>query len=107
MTLSGFLNAIDGVASSEGQIVIMTTNYKDRLDSAAIRPGRTDVKVELGNATKSQAKRIFLRFFPGEDDLADAFSASIQDGRHSMAEIQGHLISHRESAIDAASWLIS
>lgn len=107
MTLSGFLNAIDGVASSEGQIVVMTTNYKERLDSAVIRPGRTDVKVELGNATKSQAKRIFLRFFPGEDDLANAFAASIQDEKHSMAEIQGHLISHRESAIDAASWLIS
>lgn len=106
MTLSGFLNAIDGVASSEGQIVVMTTNYKDKLDSAVIRPGRTDVKVKLGNATKSQAKRIFLRFFPGEDDLAAVFSCRITDGKHSMAEIQGHLIAHRDSAIDAASLLI-
>jgi len=106
MTLSGFLNAIDGVASSEGQIVVMTTNYKDRLDPAAIRPGRTDVKIEFGNATKNQAKRIFLRFFPHELDLADAFSASIVDGKHSMAEIQGHLIAHRESAVDAACHLL-
>lgn len=102
LTLSGLLNAIDGVASSEGQIVVMTTNYKDSLDSAIIRPGRTDVRVELGNATQSQARRIFLRFFPNELDLAEHFSKSIEDGKHSMASLQGHLIRYRESATEAA-----
>lgn len=101
LTLSGLLNAIDGVASSEGQIVIMTTNYKDNLDSAIVRPGRADVKLEFKNATKSQAKRLFLRFFPGEHDLADEFSGQIIDGKHSMAEVQGHLIFYRESAHEA------
>lgn len=28
LTFSGFLNAIDGVRSQEGRIIIMTTNYK-------------------------------------------------------------------------------
>ena len=40
VTLSGLLNALDGVASSEGRIVFMPTNYVDRLDPALIRPGR-------------------------------------------------------------------
>lgn len=30
VTLSGFLNVLDGVASTEGRILFMTTNYKDR-----------------------------------------------------------------------------
>lgn len=30
VTLSGVLNAIDGVVSSERRIVFMTTNYVDR-----------------------------------------------------------------------------
>ena len=36
------LNAIDGVGSHEGQILIMTTNHITRLDEALIRPGRVD-----------------------------------------------------------------
>ena len=40
LTLSGVLNAIDGVESSEAQIMIMTTNFKEHLDPALIRPGR-------------------------------------------------------------------
>ena len=44
LTLSGLLNAIDGVTSSEGRIVFMTTNYVDKLDPALIRPGRVDFR---------------------------------------------------------------
>ena len=44
LTLSGLLNAIDGVTSSEGRIVFMTTNYVDKLDPALIRPGRVDYR---------------------------------------------------------------
>jgi chaperone BCS1 len=40
LTLSGILNAIDGVESVESQIMIMTTNFKEHLDPALIRPGR-------------------------------------------------------------------
>ena len=40
VTLSGVLNALDGLFTSESQIVIMTTNYIDNLDPALIRPGR-------------------------------------------------------------------
>ena len=40
VSLSGLLNALDGVASQEGRILIMTTNYIEKLDSALIRPGR-------------------------------------------------------------------
>ena len=40
ITLSGVLNAIDGVESAKSQIMIMTTNFKEHLDPALIRPGR-------------------------------------------------------------------
>ena len=50
VTLSGLLNALDGVASSEGRILFMTTNYLDRLDPALIRPGRVDYKEYIGKS---------------------------------------------------------
>ncbi|KAI3794241.1 hypothetical protein L1987_36870 [Smallanthus sonchifolius] len=44
ITLSGFLNFIDGLWSNCGdeRIIIFTTNRKDKLDPALLRPGRMD-----------------------------------------------------------------
>lgn len=49
-TLSGMLNFIDGLWSSCGEerIIIFTTNHKERLDAALLRPGRMDVHIEMG-----------------------------------------------------------
>jgi chaperone BCS1 len=50
ITLSGLLNFIDGLWSTSGEerIIIFTTNYKDRLDPALLRPGRMDMHVYMG-----------------------------------------------------------
>lgn len=61
VTLSGLLNAIDGNASQEGRLLIMTSNDPDALDAALTRPGRIDKKVYFGNMSKSAGKSIFKR----------------------------------------------
>ena len=63
LTMSGFLNAIDGVAASEGRILIMTTNYLERLDAAMIRAGRVDMKIAFDTPTRAQIVRYFARFY--------------------------------------------
>ena len=47
LTLSCLLNLLDGVLEAPGRIVIMTTNYIEKLDSALIRPGRIDLICEF------------------------------------------------------------
>ncbi|KAF9473951.1 P-loop containing nucleoside triphosphate hydrolase protein [Pholiota conissans] len=64
ITLSGLLNVLDGVGSEEGKIFFATTNYIDRLDSALLRPGRIDKKIQYQLATQAQAAALFLRFYP-------------------------------------------
>ncbi|PNT75003.1 hypothetical protein BRADI_1g26126v3 [Brachypodium distachyon] len=51
ITLSGLLNFIDGLWSTSGEerIILLTTNYKDRLDPALLRPGRMDMHVYMGH----------------------------------------------------------
>ncbi|XBI74446.1 hypothetical protein VPH35_067992 [Triticum aestivum] len=51
MTLSGLLNVIDGLWSTTGEerVIVFTTNYKDRLDRALLRPGRMDMHVYMGH----------------------------------------------------------
>ncbi|GJJ07006.1 hypothetical protein Clacol_001204 [Clathrus columnatus] len=63
VTLSGLLNALDGIAASEGRLLFATTNCVTALDEALIRPGRMDVHVEFTNATSWQAKELFRSFF--------------------------------------------
>ncbi|OTB05228.1 hypothetical protein M426DRAFT_320042 [Hypoxylon sp. CI-4A] len=66
ISLSGLLNAIDGVASHEGRVLIMTTNTPEQLDEALIRPGRVDLQVAFTNATREQAKELFIRMYEGD-----------------------------------------
>ncbi|KAK6922674.1 AAA-type ATPase, N-terminal domain [Dillenia turbinata] len=49
MTLSGLLNFIDGLWSGCGdeRIIIFTTNHKEKLDPALLRPGRMDMHIHM------------------------------------------------------------
>ena len=70
ISLSGLLNAIDGVAIQEGRLLVMTTNHPDRLDEALVRPGRVDMQVKFGLATQVQVYDIFVRMFQRSDEYA-------------------------------------
>ncbi|KAF1830519.1 P-loop containing nucleoside triphosphate hydrolase protein [Decorospora gaudefroyi] len=64
ISLSALLNTIDGAASHEGHVLIMTTNTRpDLLDEALLRPGRIDLSIEFTRATRSQIYDIFLSMF--------------------------------------------
>ncbi|KZT59054.1 P-loop containing nucleoside triphosphate hydrolase protein, partial [Calocera cornea HHB12733] len=67
ITLSGLLNAIDGVAAHEGRLLFATTNVREALDPALIRPGRMDVVLEFKNANRLQAEALFRCFYPVEE----------------------------------------
>ncbi len=101
LTFSGLLNAIDGVASQEGRIFFMTTNHPEKLDPALTRPGRCDMVREFRLATQTQARQLFLRFFPTESALAGAFADSLPESKVSMAMLQAHMTRHRDRPLVA------
>ena len=111
VTFSGFLNAMDGVASGEERIIFLTTNHLDRLDPALIRPGRVDLAALIDDAVPEQARTLFTNFYGNdgqpEDDTAseeveregrrvdEIVRDGIKDGRRiSMAALQGTFIRH-------------
>ncbi|KAG8935715.1 hypothetical protein FRC03_003017 [Tulasnella sp. 419] len=107
VTFSGLLNALDGVASAEERIVFMTTNHLENLDPALIRPGRVDVCELIDDATPSQAKKLFIRFYGNKDgdkaneieELAGSLEILVDTmakdhKRVTMASLQGHFIMH-------------
>ena len=107
LTFSGLLNALDGVGSGGGRIVVMTTNHIERLDPALIRPGRIDLRLRLGNPTLDQVQRMGCKFY---SDLTpadfDGLDLQIVGESASMAWWQGQFLAC-ETSDGVRRWLQS
>ncbi|KAK7045086.1 p-loop containing nucleoside triphosphate hydrolase protein [Favolaschia claudopus] len=124
VTLSGLLNVLDSVSSEEGRLTFATTNHIENLDSALIRAGRFDVKIEYKFADAVQIEQVFKRFYPtatssksspsfSADDTPPAaslpprytqntvnqyaveFAKIIPASTYSIAQIQGYLLTKK------------
>ena len=67
VTLSGLLNALDGIGAQEGRLLFATTNNYKALDPALCRPGRMDLHVEFHLASRYQAETMYKAFFTEAD----------------------------------------
>ncbi|KAK5583631.1 hypothetical protein RB653_005229 [Dictyostelium firmibasis] len=101
LTFSGLLNALDGVAASEGRILFMTTNHLEKLDKVLIRPGRVDLQIEIGLCSPYQMEQMFLKFFPTELDLAKQFVQKLEQYKFSPAQLQAYFMTFSNNSIDA------
>ena len=120
VSFSGLLHAIDGAASREGRILIMTTNHRERLDPALIRPGRVDLQISFKYASRDVIETLFMNLynvdtgdrealripegFPsvGEiSELAKEFGRVLPEGVFTPAEIQGLLLMHKKDPVAA------
>lgn len=55
--MNDLLNAIDGLVAAEGRILILTTNYRDKLDGALLRAGRLDREFFIDYAGNEELRR--------------------------------------------------
>lgn len=96
VTFSGLLNALDGVGSPENAIIIMTTNYRERLDKALLRPGRVDKEFHFSPPDNMRIATHYKKFFPSAGRLDEetlAFVARcLSDKNCSMATVQGKIL---------------
>ncbi|KAJ5130147.1 uncharacterized protein N7515_006186 [Penicillium bovifimosum] len=127
VSLSGLLNAIDGISSHEGRILIMTTNAPQSLDRALIRPGRVDLHIQFELPSHEELRSLFLNMYSdisqnladhaeeekqrpaGLDDLAMRFAELLPERRFSLAEVQGFLLQYKrcpeEACENVSSWV--
>ncbi|RHZ35705.1 AAA family ATPase [endosymbiont GvMRE of Glomus versiforme] len=111
LSLATFLKCLDGYMVSDGTIIIMTTNYEDKLDSACIRSGRMDIHMKLDHCTHYQIKKMYKQTYKlmNEDDSAkidvpSEFPAEIlsqiPERKLPPCEVMEVMISYRESMKD-------
>ena len=99
LTLSGLLNALDGVFSCHGRILIITTNHPEVLDEALVRPGRIDGKYLFDNCDRTQIKELYEMFFnkPANENQLN----KIQFKNYSPAHITSVFLRYRNKLDEA------
>ncbi|KAK2657135.1 hypothetical protein Ddye_010187 [Dipteronia dyeriana] len=96
LTLSGILNFIDGLWSSCGdeRIIVFTTNHKDRIDPALLRPGRMDAHINMSYCSFSGFKLLASSYLEIKDDhsLFGEIEGLIQKTEVTPAEVAGEFM---------------
>ena len=67
LNLSCFLQLFDGIIELHGVMIILTTNYPEKIDSALLRPGRIDFIHEF----KKSSRKIILDMLKFKFEISD------------------------------------
>ena len=69
LDLSFLLNLLDGTLEANGRILIITTNFPERIDKALIRPGRVDMIVHFKKCSRAILAEMVESFYERSDLL--------------------------------------
>lgn len=65
-TMSGYLNAIDGIMRLKKAVILMSSNHPELLDEAVTRHGRITYKIDLREMKRDDAHDMIRYHFKGE-----------------------------------------
>jgi hypothetical protein len=104
LDLSFLLNLLDGTLEANGRILIITTNFPERIDRALIRPGRIDMIVNFNNCSKVVLQEMIDAFYDRAVPLPED---AMVDGKWTPAEVNQILFRNFESPDLAVTELVS
>ncbi|CAJ1037096.1 BCS1 N terminal/ATPase family associated with various cellular activities (AAA), putative [Leishmania lindenbergi] len=89
MSLSALLNALDGVSSSEGRLLLITTNDTSRIPFAEVllRPGRIDRRIRFQPLHAEQVREMEASF---QQALQACPCSAVEDLRLPSAGLRAH-----------------
>jgi hypothetical protein len=82
--LSFLLNLLDGTLEANGRILVITTNFPERIDRALIRPGRIDMIVNFKHCSRDVMQEMIDAFYDRHVPLPEEESLN---GKWSPAEV--------------------
>ena len=102
--LSFLLNLLDGTLEAQGRILIVTTNFPERLDRALIRPGRIDMILPFKKCTRRILREMTSAFYERDIPIPDDPSL---DYKWSPAEVNQILFRNFTDPETAVKELVS
>ncbi len=101
IVLSDILNIIDGVLETPGRILILTSNFPEKLDTALLRPGRIDLIVNFKECNATQLQEMFEHFY----NTKFTFDYSLIENVHTPAYVQEIFLRYMRDPYKAFSFL--
>lgn len=102
LNLSFLLNLLDGVLETPGRILIMTSNFPEKIDSAFIRPGRVDLSLHFKKCEQTTVMDMYEDYY----STSDSSLKELQDRVFSPAEVNQILFSNFENPHGASTELL-
>lgn len=87
LNLSCLLNLFDGILEMPGRMIVLTTNYPDKIDKALLRPGRIDSNIELKKASKDVIIDILSNFYDITKDEVSNKCNNVKEYKYTPAFI--------------------
>jgi hypothetical protein len=103
LDLSFLLNLLDGTLEASGRILIVTTNFPERLDRALIRPGRIDMILPFKKCNRAILREMASAFY--EKPIAIPNDVSL-DYKWSPAEVNQILFRNFTDPVTAVKELV-
>jgi hypothetical protein len=103
LTLDCVLNILDGIIELHNAMIIFTTNHLEQIDSAFLRPGRINFKLELTKMTAvSTCEMIKYKFQLNNDELLKyaRFFDEFKDYAFTPAEVQNICFRYTKTEIE-------
>ena len=99
INLDTLLEVLDGYEYLHKCIIIMTSNYPEKLDSALTRPGRIDFTYKFNYVSKNLLKRIF-KFYKGVELIDEQIDKYYRDNITSAKLINQILLPNIKLSVD-------
>jgi hypothetical protein len=96
LTLDDILNLWDGVRENAGRIMVISSNFYEKLDTALVRPGRIDITLKLDNTSRQTVGEMYEHYY-GEPMSKEDFER-IPDRKYSPAEIVNFYVSNHQNS---------
>jgi len=107
LTLATLLEVLDGVMEMDGRMLVITTNYPEKLDKALIRPGRIDLKVKFDKCTRGNLVDMYQHYFD-ETSIPDGFDREeLPERRWTPAEATQVFLNNMHNPANGLNTLIN
>ncbi len=104
LDLSFLLNLLDGTLEANGRILIITTNFPERIDRALIRPGRVDMIVNFKKCNRVILREMVEAFYEQVVEIPDD---PMLDYKWSPAEVNQILFRNFDHPLQAVCELMA
>jgi hypothetical protein len=105
--LSFLLNILDGTLEASGRMLVITSNFPERIDRALIRPGRIDMIVNFKKCSIHVLRQMVEGFYDKEDIDHAIWTADGMDRKWSPAEVNQILFRNFDKPSEAMDELLT